>query len=50
MTITFYDIHFGLVAIYDFFFFIYAVCHISIYFEVTNCDLKRIVTYCCMQR
>ena len=33
-----------LVANCDWFFFIYVVCHISIFiFEITNCDLKRIV-------
>ena len=32
-------------------FFIYVVCHISIFiFKVANCDLKRVVTYYCMQR
>ena len=26
----------------------YIICHISIFiFEITNCDLKRIVTYYC---
>lgn len=24
--------------------------HISIFFEITICDLKRVVTYYCMQR
>ena len=40
-----------LVANCDWFFFIYVVCHISIFiFEITNCDLKRVVTYYCIQR
>ena len=44
MAIAFYNIYFGLVANCDWFFFIYVVCHISIFiFEITNCDLKRIV-------
>ena len=42
------------VAICDQFSFIlmfYIICHISIFiFKVTNCDLKRVVTYYCMQR
>ena len=51
MVIAFYNIYFGLVANCDWFFFIYVVCHISIFiFEVTNCDLKRVVTYYCIQR
>ena len=44
MVIAFCNIYFGLVANCDWFFFIYVVCHISIFiFKVTNCDLKRIV-------
>ena len=40
-----------LVANCDWFFFIYIICHISIFiFEITICDLKRVVTYYCMQR
>ena len=40
-----------LVANCDGFFFIYVVCHISIFiFEITICDLRRVVTYYCMQR
>ena len=50
MVIAFCNIYFGLVANCDCFFFIYFVCHISIIFEITNCDLKRVVTYYCMQR
>ena len=51
MIVAFCNIYFGLVAICDRFFFIYVVCHISIFiFEVTNCDLKRVVTYYCIQR
>ena len=42
------------VAICDQFSFIlmfYIICHIAIFiFEITNCDLKRVVTYYCMQR
>ena len=42
------------VAICDQFSFIlmfYIICHISIFiFKVTNCDLKRVVTYYCIQR
>ncbi len=41
MVIAFYNIYFGLLTICDWFFFIYVVCHISIFFKVTNCDLKR---------
>ena len=37
-----------LVANCDWFFFIYIVCHISIFiFEITNCDLKHIVVIMC---
>ena len=43
MITAFCNICFGLVAICDGFFFIYAVCHIAIYFEVTVCDLKPAV-------
>ena len=44
MVIAFCNIYFGLVANCDWFFFIYVICHISIFiFKVTNCDLKRIV-------
>ena len=44
MVIAFYNIYFGLLTICNRFFFIYVVCHISIFiFEITNCDLKRIV-------
>ena len=47
MVIAFCNIYFGLVTICDQFFFIlmfYIICHISIFiFEITNCDLKRIV-------
>ena len=44
MVIAFYNIYFGLLTICNWFFFIYVVCHISIFiFEITNCDLKRIV-------
>ena len=44
MVIAFCNIYFGLVANCDWSFFIYVVCHISIFiFEITNCDLKRIV-------
>ena len=51
MVIAFCNIYFGLVANCDWSFFIYVVCHISIFiFEVTNCDLKRVVTYYCIQR
>ena len=50
MVIAFCNIYFGLVANCDWFFFIYFVCHISIIFEITNCDLKRVVTYYCIQR
>ncbi len=51
MVIAFYNIYFGLLTICNWFFFIYVVCHISIFiFEITNCDLKRVVTYYCMQR
>ena len=50
MVIAFCNIYFGLVANCDGFFFIYVVCHISIFFKITNCDLKRIVTYYCIQR
>ena len=51
MVIAFCNIYFGLVANCDWFIFIYVVCHISIFiFEITNCDLKRIVTYYCIQR
>ena len=29
----------------------YIICHISIIiFEITNCDLKRVVIYYCIQR
>ena len=53
MVIAFCNIYFGLVANCDKFSFIlmfYIICHISIFiFEITICDLKRIVTYCCMQ-
>ena len=45
MVIAFCNIYFGLVANCDWFFFVYFVCHISIIFEITNCDLKRVVTY-----
>ena len=42
MVIAFCNIYFGLVANCDWFFFIYVVCHVSIFiFEITNCDLKR---------
>ena len=42
MVIAFCNIYFGLVANCEWFFFIYVVCHISIFiFEITNCDLKR---------
>ena len=42
MVIAFCNIYFGLVTNCDWFFFIYVVCHISIFiFEITNCDLKR---------
>ena len=51
MVIAFCNIYFGLVANCNWFFFIYVVCHISIFiFKVTNCDLKNVVTYYCMQR
>ena len=33
MVITFCNIYFGLVANCDWFFFIYVVCHISIFIE-----------------
>ena len=50
MVIAFYNIYFGLLTICDWFFFIYVVCHISIFFKVTICDLKRVVTCYCIQR
>ena len=51
MVIAFCNIYFRLVANCDWFFFIYVVCHISIIiFKVANCDLKRVVTYYCIQR
>ena len=34
MVIAFYNIYFGLLTICDWFFFIYVVCHISIFFNV----------------
>ena len=54
MVIAFCNIYFGLVVICDRFSFIlmfYIICHIAIFiFEITNCDLKRVVTYYCIQR
>ena len=51
MVIAFCNIYFGLVANCDWFFFIYVICHISIFiFEITNCDFKRVVTYYCIQK
>lgn len=41
MVIAYCNIYFRLVANCDWFFFIYVVCHISIFFEIINCDLKR---------
>ena len=36
---------------FSFLLMFYIICHISIFiFEITNCDLKRVITYYCMQR
>ena len=40
MVIAFYNIYFGLLTICDWFFFIYVVCHISIFLR------SQIVTFC----
>ena len=41
MVIAFCNIYFGLVANCDWFFFIYVVCHVSIFiFEITNLTLN----------